>query len=187
MFYLTTSSTDVRRVVEESNGLLLLSTVLKVVLKEASESDSSSSLPVVLDNRKADIACESLKALFSITLTSSERFDDKVKQYQELVDILRSYLVASTASLEKTWQLRRSCINLLVNIPAKCYRNLITPVAQSTALPKSLQFENHNMIIIHEILMFLEAHFMEKLPVTNQLEQFAPVLSVLLKGVTAHR
>ncbi|XP_048522423.1 synembryn-A isoform X4 [Dendroctonus ponderosae] len=186
IFYLTTSSTDVRRVVEESNGLPLLITVLKVVLKEASESGPSSSLPVVLDNRKADIACESLKALFSITLTSSGR-DEKVKQYRELVDILRSYLVASTASLDKTWQLRRSCINMLVNIPAKCYRNLITPVAQSTSLPKSLQFESHNMIIIHEILMFLEAHFMEKLPVTNQLEQFAPVLSVLLKGVTTHR
>lgn len=157
------------------------------MLKEAAESAAQSpSLPAILDDRRADIACETMKALFNITLNYSME-DDKVASYRELVQILRNYLLASTITLEKTWQLRNDIVNLLTNVPALFYTELLTPVDGSTPLPKTLKFEDQNMIVIYEILMFLEAKFKDTSTVGRQLEIYSPVLSVLLKGACTHR
>lgn len=157
------------------------------MLKEAAESAAQSPfLPAILDDRRADIACETMKALFNITLNYSME-DDKVASYRELVQILRNYLLASTITLEKTWQLRNDIVNLLTNVPALFYTELLTPVDGSTPLPKTLKFEDQNMIVIYEILMFLEAKFKDTSTVGRQLEIYSPVLSVLLKGASTHR
>ncbi|CAG9760768.1 unnamed protein product [Ceutorhynchus assimilis] len=180
VFYLTALSKNVREIIVDADGLQLFINALKVILKEAGET------PAKLDDQKADIASETLKALFNITLISS--FGEKQEaQSRELVGILRNYLMASTINLEKTWQLRNDIVNLLTNIPATYYTELLMPVDESTPLPKSLRFENQNMTVIYEILMFLEAKFNDKSSIGNQLEIYSPILSVLYKAVTAHR
>ncbi|KAF7285862.1 hypothetical protein GWI33_009539 [Rhynchophorus ferrugineus] len=187
VFLLSALSIAVRTKIEtDLDGLTVLISVLKVILKEAAEGIAQSHLPAVLDDKKADVASETLKALFNITLKISME-DQCVQQYTELVGILRNYLLASTITLDKTWQLRNDIINLLTNVPALCYVELLMPVDESKPLPKTLRYENYNMIVIHEILMFLEAKFNDKKDVAKQLEIFSPVLTVLLKATSTHR
>ncbi|KAL1494578.1 hypothetical protein ABEB36_010154 [Hypothenemus hampei] len=187
IFYMSARSIAVRKQVESSCGISLFITELSVILKEASESASQSpTLPAILNDQKADIACEALKALFNLTLNVSLK-DENECQYKDLIEILRNYLLASTVTLEKTWQLRNHIINLLMNIPAMYYAGLLTLIDDATPVPKSLRFENNNMIVIFEILMFLEAKFQDKNSIKEQLEVFSPILTVLLKAASTHR
>ncbi|XP_030763868.1 synembryn-A [Sitophilus oryzae] len=190
LFLLSALSVPVREKLEkELDGLNVLINVLRVVLKEAAESIAQSpELPAILDDKKAEVVCETLKCMFNITLKCGT--DSKsIQQYNILIGLLRNYLLASTITLERTWDLRNDIINLLTNIPAVCYSELMMPVDKSKPLLKSLKFENYNMIVFYEMLMFLEAKFNDKvaLSVTQQLEVYSPILTVLLKGTTAHR
>ncbi|XP_060530582.1 synembryn-A [Cylas formicarius] len=188
IFLISALSINVRQKLEdELNGFICFLNVLRVILREAAENLAQSDLlPAILDDQKAEISCETLKALFNITLNCSSD-DDSLAKYNELVRVLRDYLLASTASIEKTWQLRNDIVNLLTNIPSECYRELLTLVDSSVTVPKVLCFEGLNMIVIYEILMFLKAKFSDETGVSKQLEVYSPVLTVLLKGATTHR
>ncbi|XP_050310936.1 synembryn-A isoform X2 [Anthonomus grandis grandis] len=181
IFYLTAVSKTIRLKVESANGLSLLSTTLKVVLKESVS--YSNVAPATLDDKKTDLACEALKALFNITL-NCHKVTDATK---ELVEILRNYLLANPSTLDKTWQLRNDVVNLLTNLPAPSYAKLLIPMTKGATLPKTLEFEGYNMIVIYEILMLLEAKFKDETAIGNQLEVYSPVLSVLVRGAKAVR
>lgn len=185
---MTAKSRHVRQRVVQLNGLNLFVTVLKVISKEAAVSMSQSpDLPALLTDLKADVACEVLKTLFNLTADNSSITDDKLPQLKELTGILKNYLLASTVTLEKTWQLRNNIVNLLTNVPDICYEELLSPVEGATPVLKSLKFENWNMIVIFEIIMFLEMKFNDESTSGKQLETYAPILSVLLKGARSTR
>lgn len=185
---MTAISRQVRQRVVELNGLKLFVTVLKVISRDAAVSMSQSpDLPAVLNDQKADVACEVLKTLFNLTADNSSITDDKLPQLKELTSILKNYLLASTVTLEKTWQLRNNIVNLLTNVPDSCYEELLSPVEGAAPILKSLKFENWNMIVIYEIIMFLEMKFNDDSTTGKQLETYAPILTVLLKGARSNR
>ncbi|XP_066248021.1 synembryn-A isoform X1 [Euwallacea similis] len=189
-FYMTAISNEVRQRVVSLNGLKLFTSVLKLLLKDTAESLSQSPrFPAVFNDLRADIASEVLKVLFNITINSFSASEDELILYRDLVRVLQDYLLASTLTLDKTWQLRNNIVNLLTNVPAACYTELLSAVdgsLQTTPIPRSLKFENLNMIVIYEILMFLEVKFKDQ---TAKMagDAFSPILTVLLKGATAHR
>lgn len=109
-----------------------------------------------------DILCEILKVLFYLTVRKGdqENIDEEEEaQYLQLVTVLHSLLVAPAKTEEKKMELVHHTINLLTNMPKRCYNPLVTPVLKEDNLPKHLQFEEHNMTAVYEIVSFLEKKF----------------------------
>lgn len=84
--------------------------------------------------------------------------EEEETQYFQLVLILRQLLLVTTQSEAKKLELHNNVINLLTNVPGKCFQNLLTPV-QDDKLPKDLQFEEMDMSAIRKIVDFLENRF----------------------------
>lgn len=79
-----------------------------------------------------------------------------------LVTIMYNLLLVPVQNNDKKLTLHSNIVNLLTNMPDKCYKQLVTPVQEGQSIPKIVQYEEQNMMAIYELLRFLESRFAEQ-------------------------
>ncbi|KAJ8952632.1 hypothetical protein NQ314_007491 [Rhamnusium bicolor] len=171
------------------NELPTLVNILEHILKGAAEDHTRhvELPPIFLSDRQVDLVCETLKALFNLTVRIDYTNGEIMSFCIHLMELSRNFLLITSNSLDKTWMLRNNVINLLTNLPNECYKYLLIPVQEGHGVPKNLEFEGENMTAIYEILMFLRAKFNDEPKIASQHEVLSPVVTVLLKGAISSR
>ncbi|KAB0800016.1 hypothetical protein PPYR_07896 [Photinus pyralis] len=185
LFLITALCRNTRPTVKEDlHGL----TYLIEILEDIAEGESHNSDVNMLSDQGTDLACETLKVLFNLTIQadswSSVDEEDEIR-YVKLVGILHKLLIIQTESADKRLELHSQVVNLLTNMPATCYSALFMPAEDNVA--KDLQYEEQNMNAVMELCNFLELRFRNEVTIQNQQELLSPVLIVLLKAVKSSR
>lgn len=166
LFLITALCEEVRpKLKEEMHGLTYLIEVLEFMVENKDKNThnldvNSASRDLSSDN--IDLICEVLKVLFNLTVRSDinvEVDEEEEAHYINLISILRRLLLAAGDNSKKTLEMHGHIVNLLTNMPNKCYKQLIVPVQANEDVPKSLQYEEQNMKAIHVILKYLENRF----------------------------
>ncbi|CAG9854688.1 unnamed protein product [Phyllotreta striolata] len=190
VFLITALRRDAREKVFHLMATLIQ--ILEDILKEAADvinlnNEQSHIPPLFLTDNQAELACEVLKVLFNITINVNTSVDPEVlANCYTLVKTLRSYLIISSLIKEKTNNLRKDVIHLLVNMPDETYKELI-PSSKDNRNKITLEFEGHNMTVVYEILMFLDTKLRDNLNIDRQHDSLCPVITVLLKGSSSNR
>lgn len=104
--------------------------------------------------------------------------EDEESHNMDLVVALRKLLVTPTKNSEKKFEVISHTVNLLTNIPNKCYKPLIIPVQPDENIPDDLQYEGQNMTALNEILSLLERKFCDE-PVSTKLFYFKHQIKVV--------
>lgn len=160
-----------KKLKEEYHGIKYLSETVSLILDQATGQNGHNleNVTGLLEDIHVDILCEILKVLFYITVRKGDQDnidEEEEAQYLDLVTVLRNLLIAPAKTSEKKLELVHHTVNLLTNMPKKCYDPLLIPVTKDESLSYELQFEDFNMTAIHEILIFLENKFAKE-PVSD--------------------
>ncbi|KAK5644277.1 hypothetical protein RI129_008122 [Pyrocoelia pectoralis] len=187
LFLITALCRETRAKVKgELHGL----TYLIEILEDTLESEShNSDVSCKLSDQATDLVCELLKVLFNLTIHADSwvNLDEEDEaHYVKLVGILYKFLTIQTENVDKRLELHSQIVNLLTNMPNKCYLSLFVPV-QDDVVPKDMQYEEQNMNAIMELFNFLESRFKIEVTIQNQQELLSPILIVLLKSVNSSR
>lgn len=91
---------------------------------------------IPLKDKHVEWLCETLKVLFNVTArfdASSSSMGDEEIRFQRLAIVLRDLLLCPTESPDKQFQLQSNIINVLINIPTKCFSELVVDVHPAAA------------------------------------------------------
>lgn len=211
LFLLTALCADTRpKLRSQLHGLTYLMEVLDLILKDNAEhiaknntgnrkkfskgsrrgrnarKDIEMSFVPCLDDKEVEMACEVLKVLFNLTVNTDKCHLEEVEEahYMRLVSILHDILLSDTKVPEKKEELQSHTIDLLTNMPASSYEELLTPVTESPSgkkdskkAPDPLEFDGMNMEVITVLLDFLERR-LDK-PNKTYKESLSPILTTL--------
>lgn len=116
-----------------------------------------------------DILCEILKTLYNLTINQGDQDldDSELQHFMDLATAARKLFIIPTQTPEKRSELINHTVNLLTNLPVKCFTPLIVPVEKSKKIPEQLQYEKYDMTAINSILQFLQNKFSNE-PVCDQ-------------------
>uniref|UniRef100_T1JDW5 LysM domain-containing protein n=1 Tax=Strigamia maritima TaxID=126957 RepID=T1JDW5_STRMM len=200
LFLLTTVCADVRpKLRNELHGLTYLMEVLDLILKTSAERNYDDARSCnrsrsgrvhdvpYLNDEEADLACEVLKTLFSLTMHVDKNNLDEVRVKKEeeahflrMVSILHDILICPTHTKEKREEVQNHTVNLLTNMPAVCYDELLTPLSDGAVGGydnKDVEYDGQNMEAVVILLDFLDRR-LDK-PSGSIQEGLPPILTCL--------
>ncbi|KAL8624070.1 hypothetical protein ACOMHN_019493 [Nucella lapillus] len=188
LFLLTAlpSCVDTRpRIRYELHGFTYLMEVLDLTLRAC---DEASARP--LSDQEVDLCSEILKILFNLTVALEKKSADEEEDahFMRLVSILRDLLLCRTASKEKKHDLKSHTVNLLINIPADFYEELLTPLNESDVCGienKDIEFDGRNMEAIIALLDFLQLRL--ETPLKSVKEKLAPIMHCMVEASRHNR
>ncbi|RUS69867.1 hypothetical protein EGW08_022373, partial [Elysia chlorotica] len=170
------------RVRYELHGFTYLMEVLDLTLRDA-ESQTSG-----LTDQQVELCAEILKILFNLTISMEKKSVDESSEEEEahfmrLVSILHDLLMSTITSKDKQDDLQSHIVNLLINIPADFYEELLAPMVEEDERAgdrQEIEFDGKNMEAIWVILQFLD----HRLGMTNKnmKENLAPILHCLCEA-----
>jgi len=185
LFLLTALCADIRpRVRAEHHGLTYLIEVLDLTLRDAEERSAP------LTDQDVDLACEILKILFNLTVSLDKQNLDEEEEahFMRLVSVLHDLLTVSTTSKDKHEELQSHTVNLLTNMPADSYEELLAPMIEIEAAggeKQDIEYDGKNMGAILALLDFLQKR-LEK-PQRSLKESLTPILHCLCECCRANR
>ncbi|KAK3756853.1 hypothetical protein RRG08_048899 [Elysia crispata] len=172
------------RVRYELHGFTYLMEVLDLTLRDA-ESQTSG-----LTDQQVELCAEILKILFNLTISMEKKSVDEEEEahFMRLVSILHDLLMCTIMSKDKHDDLQSHIVNLLINIPADFYEELLAPIVEEDERAgdrQEIEFDGKNMEAIWVILQFLD----HRLSVTtkNMKENLAPILHCLCEACRHNR
>lgn len=168
LFLLTALSSNLRtKVRDDYHGLPYLVEILDVIIKDNVSADSNGIKR--LDDRPVDLLVDVMKVLFNITVRNEltvENEDEEEIQFRRLAGILHDLLSCHGSTTDKHTEMCAHAINLLTNVPAACYSELVSAVhtndvpgeAMSSASDASAAgvFDGHNVQVMEVLLGFLK-------------------------------
>ncbi|RWS13130.1 synembryn-A-like protein [Dinothrombium tinctorium] len=213
LFLLTALNPEIRpKIREDYHGLIYLMEAIDLILKEAEEpgqkpmkkskrkrkgrekSDNKNvnteeDTSRALHDSSVNLCCEVLKVLFNLTVNIDRENVDEVEEahYLRLVGILHDLLLSDTKSKEKREELQSHTINLLTNMPAVSYEELLVPIEEIGKIDSSkYEYDDMNVEAITVLLEFLEKR-LEKQPSKTMQESLAPILTCLCEMSRSNR
>ncbi|KAK4887312.1 hypothetical protein RN001_003583 [Aquatica leii] len=177
---------------ENMHGLTYLIELLEETISKYSHNSDINqiSADIILLDSDVDLICEVLKVLFNITIHtdySADVDEEDEAHYNRLIGVLYGLLIVKLENDSKQIDLHNHIINLLTNMPIKCYQSLFMPLQDNEVVPKNMQYEEQNMNAINSLITFLESRFSSDGTIRNQQELLSPILTVLVKAVNSSR
>lgn len=155
---------------ELKNELLMyLIDILDLILKEVGgmrgdeKGAASSDMKSTISDDHVTLVCQVLKTLFNLTLKPREQpsVDEKEAEdakFLHLTSVLHDFLLRETHSCDKRCELHKHIVNLLMDVPDKCYEKLMTPIQRSPHDPaKEFEYDGKNMEALVVLLDFLDS------------------------------
>lgn len=142
-----------------------------------------------LSEEEVDLACEVLKVLFNLTV-NIDRYnldEEEEAHFMRLVSILHDILLCDALTSDKKNELHSHTVNLLTNMPASSYEELLIPL---TDIPgdksnnKEYEYEGMSLEVIVVLLKFMENRLDKKIEIK---EGLTPVLTCLCECARANR
>lgn len=205
LFLLTALCAEIRPKVRcQLHGLTYLMEVLDLILKDnlsqgntsacrrifskgsrRGRSNQESCNAPCLRDEEVDTACEVLKVLFNLTVTTDKYGLDEEEEahYMRLVSILHDIILCDTKTPEKKEDLLSHTIDLLTNMPMSSYEELMTPVVKKDDKNPNV-YDGMDMEAINTLLAFLEKR-LDK-PHKTYKEILSPVLTTLSECARAN-
>lgn len=167
------------RVRYELHGFTYLMEVLDLTLRDA-ESQTAG-----LTDQQVELCAEILKILFNLTISVEKKIVDEEEEahFMRLVSILHDLLMSTIMSKDKQEDLQSHIVNLLINIPADFYEELLTPMVEEEEKGgerQEIEFDGKNMEAIWVILQFLDHRL--SMATKNMKESLAPILHCLCEA-----
>ncbi|KAK0055198.1 synembryn-A-like isoform X1 [Biomphalaria pfeifferi] len=170
----------------ELHGFTYLMEVLDLTLRDAENQEKG------LTDQQVELCAEILKILFNLTISMEKKSVDESEEEEEahfmrLVSILHDLLMSTIMSKDKQEDLQSHIINLLINIPADFYEELLTPMVDDDKGidNKDIEYDGKNMEAIHVILEFLDHRL--RTATKNVKENLAPILHCLCEACRHNR
>ncbi|XP_029638977.1 synembryn-A-like [Octopus sinensis] len=142
-----------QRIHFELHGFSYLMEIIDLLLHDAEERKTG------LTDQEVDLCCEVLKILFNLTMSLKMKSLDEEEDghLMRLISVLRELLLCKTESNDRKEELVSHTVNLLTNVPATSYEQLLTPLTDSGAdsVTKDNETEGKNMESIVVLLNFL--------------------------------
>ncbi|CAG5132458.1 unnamed protein product [Candidula unifasciata] len=170
------------RVRYELHGFTYLMEVLDLTLRDAESQDRG------LTDQQVELCAEILKILFNLTISREKKSVDEEEEahFMRLVSILHDLLMSTIMSKDKKEDLQSHIVNLLINIPADFYEELLTPVVEDEkGVEKEMEYDGKNMEAISVILDFLDHRL--RTSTKNVKESLAPILHCLCEACRHNR
>ncbi|KAH9500577.1 Synembryn-A [Bulinus truncatus] len=131
----------------ELHGFTYLMEVLDLTLRDAENQEKG------LTDQQVELCAEILKILFNLTISMEKKSVDEEEEahFMRLVSILHDLLMSTIMSKDKQEDLQSHIINLLINIPADFYEELLTPMVDDDKSMdnKDIEYDGKNMEAIH--------------------------------------
>ncbi|XP_059150674.1 synembryn-A-like [Physella acuta] len=167
----------------ELHGFTYLMEVLDLTLRDAENQDKG------LTDQQVELCAEILKILFNLTISMEKKSVDEEEEahFMRLVSILHDLLMSTIMSKDKQEDLQSHIVNLLINIPADFYEELLTPMVDDDKGMdnKDTEYDGKNMEAIHVILEFLDHRL--RSTTKNVKESLAPILHCLCEACRHNR
>ncbi|BFZ05328.1 hypothetical protein BsWGS_08367 [Bradybaena similaris] len=170
------------RVRYELHGFTYLMEVLDLTLRDAESQDRG------LTDQQVELCAEILKILFNLTISREKKSVDEEEEahFMRLVSILHDLLMSTIMSKDKREDLQSHIVNLLINIPADFYEELLTPVVEDEkGIEKDMEYDGKNMEAVSVILDFLDHRL--RTSTKNVKESLAPILHCLCEACRHNR
>jgi Guanine nucleotide exchange factor synembryn len=177
LFLITALTPNVRIKVRDHDGLVYLMETLDLMMKNSIKE---------FNEQEVNLVNEILKVLFNITVsgpTSVESEEDDEQQLRRLAIVLHDLLLCDAKAKDSTEEYHSNIVNLLTNIPIKCYKELVTVAPDDTN-----SSEVYECLDTHSINIFLRFLEMKLNKLFNpsparDYEQLPPILTVLIKCI----
>ncbi|CAL1540464.1 unnamed protein product [Lymnaea stagnalis] len=171
----------------ELHGFTYLMEVLDLTLRDAENQEKG------LTDQQVELCAEILKILFNLTISMEKKSVDEEEEahFMRLVSILHDLLMSTIMSRDKQEDLQSHIVNLLINIPADFYEELLTPMVDDDKGMdnKDIEYDGKNMEAIHVILEFLDHRLrtVSIIATKNVKESLAPILHCLCEACRHNR
>ncbi|XP_005090378.1 synembryn-A [Aplysia californica] len=167
----------------ELHGFTYLMEVLDLTLRDAESQETD------LADQQVELCAEILKILFNLTISMEKKSVDEEEEAHcmRLVSILHDLLMSKIMSSDKRDDLQSHIVNLLINIPADFYEELLTPMVEDDKSMdcKDVEYDGKNMEAINVILEFLD-HRLDSSSKSLK-ESLAPILHCLCEACRHNR